>query len=131
MQPYVAAAFSLVLAAGLAGCRASDASRPPSIEFTTVPDAAEGGSDRVAPIAGRVTGARPGQRLVLFARSGVWWVQPLVAEPFTPIEPDSTWRSKTHLGLEYAALLVEPGTGRRPRSITCRRRAATSSRLQR
>lgn len=59
------------------------------------------------PIAGRVTGARPGQRLVLFARSGVWWVQPLVAEPFTSIQPDSTWKTNTHLGVEYGALLVD------------------------
>lgn len=81
--------------------------RTPSIEFTTVPEASEGGPDKLAPIAGRVTGGRPGQRLVLFAKSGVWWVQPLVAEPFTPIQPDSSWKANTHLGLEYAALLVD------------------------
>jgi hypothetical protein len=104
----VVAVLIAVFAAGLAGCRVPDASRQPAIEFTTVPDAADGGSDRLEPIGGRVSGARPGQRLVLFARSGVWWVQPLVAEPFTSIGPDSTWRTKTHLGLEYGVLLVEP-----------------------
>jgi hypothetical protein len=36
-------------------------------------------------------------------------VQPLVSNPFTKIQPDSTWKSPTHLGTEYAALLVEPG----------------------
>lgn len=61
----------------------------------------------MAAIAGRVTGARPGQRIVLFSRSGPWWVQPLTAEPFTSIEPDSTWKSRIHLGVEYAALLVD------------------------
>ncbi len=44
--------------------------------------------------------------MVLYARSGTWWVQPLVNEPFTAIEPDATWRNSTHLGTEYAALLV-------------------------
>ena len=27
-------------------------------------------------------------------------------EPFTAIQPDRTWRNSTHLGTEYAALLV-------------------------
>ena len=89
------------------GCRAEPAGPAPSIEFTTVPPAGVGGSERTAPIAGRVAGARPGQRIVLFARSGVWWVQPLTAEPFTSIEADSTWKSQVHLGVEYAALLVD------------------------
>ncbi len=39
----------------------------------------------------------------------MWWVQPLGAQPFTAIRPDATWTSSTHLGTEYAALLVEPG----------------------
>ena len=48
-------------------------------QFTTIPPAAVGGSERVAPIAGRATGIRPGQRIVLYAKSGVWWVQPLTS----------------------------------------------------
>jgi hypothetical protein len=92
-----------------AGCRADQMRQPPSIEFATIPEASAGGSDRMSPISGRVTGARPGQQIVLFAKSGVWWVQPLTAEPFTKIEQDSTWKNRTHLGTEYAALLVEPG----------------------
>src|SRR5262249_17494139 len=52
---------------------------------------------------------RPGQQIVLFARSGIWYVQPLADQPFTQIQPDTKWRSPTHLGTEYAALLVEPG----------------------
>ena len=58
-------------------------------------------------IAGRVSGARPGQQIVLYARSGPWWVQPRVETPFTPIHPDSTWSAEIHLGYEYAALLVD------------------------
>ena len=26
---------------------------------------------------GRVSNAKPGERIVLYARSGVWWVQPV------------------------------------------------------
>jgi signal transduction histidine kinase len=59
-------------------------------------------------VEGRVIGARPGQRLVLYARSGAWYVQPYVEQPYTEIQPDSTWRNSTHLGTEYAALLVGP-----------------------
>jgi hypothetical protein len=93
-----------------AGCGSTGPAGAPSIEFTTVPAAAEGGSGRLAPLAGRVHGARPGQKMVLFARStvGVWWVQPLTVQPFTPIAADSTWRNTIHMGVEYAALLVEP-----------------------
>lgn len=80
----------------------------PSITFTKVPPAARGGPDVLDVIEGRVTGARPEQRLVLYARSSVWWVQPSANLPYTEIRPDSTFSAKTHLGTEYAALLVEP-----------------------
>ena len=61
----------------------SPVGRQPAVEFTTVPVADAGGSAKMAPIAGRVTGARPDQQIVLFAKSGVWWVQPLTVQPFT------------------------------------------------
>ncbi len=61
------------------------------------------------PIAGRVTGAKAGLRVVLFARSGTWWVQPFSNEPFTALDRDFTWKASTHMGTEYAALLVKPG----------------------
>jgi hypothetical protein len=93
----------------LAGCSTPQAHDEPTIEFTRIPEAAQGGPDMLDTIAGRVRGAKPGHRLVLFARSGAWWVQPVAERPFTTIEADSTWTSATHLGLEYAALLVEPG----------------------
>jgi hypothetical protein len=90
----------------LPGCKSLDG---PSIEFTRIPPAAEGGQDRLAIIEGRVDGARKGQQIVLYAKSGVWWVQPFTAQEFTPVGPDSKWSSSTHLGSEYAALLVNPG----------------------
>jgi hypothetical protein len=110
----VCAASSIVCFLALA-CRSPKAAEP-SIEFTTIPQAEAGGPATLAPVAGRVAGARPHQRIVVFARSGgVWWVQPFRSRPFTEIERDSTWKNSIHLGTEYAALLVDadyrpPGT---------------------
>jgi hypothetical protein len=88
------------------GCRSEPSI--PSVEFTTIPLADRGGvADMLDSVEGHVSGVRPGQRIVLYARSGAWYVQPLIEQPFTEIEPDSTWRNTTHLGTEYAALLVE------------------------
>ncbi len=93
----------------LSGCRSGQSSIRPSIEFTRIPLVDEGGTGKIAAIEGRVTSARPGQQIVLYARGGAWYVQPFTDQPFTTIQPDSTWKSSTHLGTEYAALLVEPG----------------------
>lgn len=79
----------------------------PIISFTRVPAAARGGPDLLDTIEGRVVNAQPGQRLVLYARSSVWWIQPTPNRPYTEIRDDSTFTAKTHLGTEYAALLVE------------------------
>jgi hypothetical protein len=92
----------------LVKCESGAAQVEPAIEFTVVPPADPGGPDRLAPVAGRVRRARPNQRIVLFSKSGGWWVQPFRSRPFTNIEPDSTWKSKIHLGTEYAAMLVGP-----------------------
>lgn len=93
----------------LSSCRTPGTNAAPTIVINQIPPADAGGPNRVEPIAGRVTGLRAGQRLVLFARSGVWWIQPTSEEPFTAIQPDATWKTSIHLGTEYAALLVEPG----------------------
>lgn len=81
--------------------------KTPKIEITRVPPSDVGSQDVMDDIKGRVSGAKPSQRLVLFARTRLWWVQPGQNQPFTPIGRDGTWLSKTHLGTEYAALLVE------------------------
>lgn len=101
---------TLVLLVGilLGGCRSRQSFSPPPIEFTRVPLAGEGGPNKLDMIEGRVTQARPGQRIVLYAQWGPWWVQPLADQPFTNIQPDLTWRSSTHFGVKYAALLVDP-----------------------
>ncbi len=91
------------------GCGFSSNRTAPAVEFSVIPAAETGGTMRLEAIAGRVSGARPEQQIVLYARSGNWYVQPFTDQPFTTIEANSTWRNTTHLGTEYAALLVEPG----------------------
>ena len=101
-------AIALVsVATVLLACGIGERRITPSIEFTTIPAAAAGGSDRRARVSGRAIGAGPGHHIVLYARSGVWWVQPLTAEPFTKIAADASWENTIHLGTEYAALLVD------------------------
>ena len=92
----------------LAACPAL-AQQEPSVEFTRVPQADPGGKDISEIIEGTVKGGKPGQRIVLYARSGKWWVQPLKDNPFTRVQAVGKWTNVTHLGGEYAALLVEPG----------------------
>jgi hypothetical protein len=83
----------------------------PSVEVTKIPVSAVGGLDNMDAIEGRAIGARPEQRIVLYAKSGGrWWIQPFARDPlFTKIQGDSKWKNVTHLGEEYAALLVDPG----------------------
>jgi hypothetical protein len=97
----------LLLAASACGGSRQAEPAAPAIEFTAVPPAASGGSDRTVRIAGRVTGATPRHRIVLYARAGHWWVQPLTVQPFTTIQPSGVWENITHLGTEYAALVVD------------------------
>jgi hypothetical protein len=93
---------------GMATAACGNSAVAPSITFTKIPPAAKGGPDLLDTIEGRVGGARPGQRLVIYNRSSIWWIQPSPNEPFATIREDSTFSVKTHLGTEYAALLVEP-----------------------
>jgi hypothetical protein len=106
-QTVLASFLAAVACLSLGNCRTSRHPEEPSIEFSRVPPAGEGRDDILETIQGRVTGARPGQRIVLFSRSGKWWIQPFDSQPFTAIQPDSTWKSSTHPGSAYAALLVD------------------------
>lgn len=101
--------LALIASLFLSSCRPRSANTKPSIEFTIIPQADPGGPDSNGTISGRVVGAHPGQQIILFARAGKWWVQPRADQPFTVIQADSQWTNSTHLGSEYAALLVEPG----------------------
>ena len=109
-QTFLLAALSAAL---LSGCRPRTGGGP-AVEFTRVPKAEASRTDKLDVIQGSVSGAKPGQQIVLYARMGAWWLQPLPNAPYTKIQPDSNWVNSTHLGTEYAALLVEPGY--RPRA---------------
>lgn len=105
MRPPTKCAAILLLAL-LCGCAPSSGSGP-SIQITKIPPEDQGGVLKIDQIAGRVTSTRSDQKIVLYARSGAWYVQPWADQPFTKINNDSTWSNETHLGTEYAALLVE------------------------
>jgi len=98
-----------ILGVLVSSCNSKTFPTGPSVEITNVPQADPGGPVQMAFIEGHATGVKPGERIVLYAHSGIWWIQPFVAHPNTEIQPDSSWRNSTHLGTEYAALLVEPG----------------------
>lgn len=106
---FTGALLALACCLTLGGCVARRGDSEPFIELTTVPKADKGGTQSFGIIEGRVGGARPGRQIVLYAHSGAWYVQPYFDQPFTTIREDSTWSNSTHLGSEYAALLVEPG----------------------
>ena len=98
----------LLSCALLFGC--SRHSKQPAVQFIRVPGAGEGGPDKLDAIEGNVRGAAEGDRIVVYAKAGaIWWIQPLVIQPFTSIAKDNTWKTSTHLGTQYAALLVHPG----------------------
>lgn len=108
-MPYlrIEKASLLVICLLLSACRSRSSSSSPVIDFSRVPAADSGGPVKLGIIEGRVTGARSDQQIVLYARSEeLWWVQPFTDRPFTKIQGDSRWKSETHLGTEYAALLV-------------------------
>jgi len=96
---------SAVLCCALSGCRRHH----PSIAFTDVPIMDFGGADTHGTVTGTVHDAPPNSRIVFYVRGGrSWWVQPFISHPFTTIQPDGSWTSGTHLGIEFAALLVDP-----------------------
>ncbi len=104
----LAVAVLVTTAAFVTGCSSQNRAQKPAVEITVVPAANSGGPEQVQTIEGRVNGAAPGQQLILYARNGngTWFVQPFRSRPVTKIQADSTWKNSTHLGTEYAALLV-------------------------
>jgi hypothetical protein len=78
------------------------------LSITSVPPKGAG-PDRLEAIAGRVSGVRPKDyRIVIYALTDMWYVQPYIDFPLTTINPDGRWESTIHLGSEYAVLLVKP-----------------------
>jgi hypothetical protein len=82
----------------------------PEITFSKVPPASLEGPEALDTIEGHATDVRPGQSVVLYVKGvDLWWVQPFADRPLTKIQADSSWKGQTHLGREYAALLVDSG----------------------
>ena len=109
------AALGIIPAVYCQSCRRMNSSNARSIAFTRIPQADSSGSAHNDIIEGRVTGASPGQKIVLYAKTGKWWVQPLIDQPITNLRPNFSWTNATHLGTHYAALLVKDGS--RPESV--------------
>lgn len=100
----------LMVCVAAAGCRSGTGPKVvPKISFTQVPVSNPGDHDQQDVTEGTVRGAMPGQRIVLYSKAGaLWWLQPLLTAPFTAISSSQSWGNETHLGTEYAALLVDP-----------------------
>jgi hypothetical protein len=121
-RPYIVAHTAtlsvLLMYFVLTGCRSSSRNSAPTVAFSKVPaaqeshyeiDVIENRDYKRDTIEGRDTGARPGQRIVLYAKTdGRWGVCRQSGQPFTNIEADGRWKASVHLGLQYAALLVDP-----------------------
>jgi hypothetical protein len=108
----------LLMSLVLTGCHPSSGNSAPTIAFSKVAAAYQENPyktditerDYKTDMSdGRVTGARPGQRIVLYAKTdGRWGLCQQSDQPFTNIESDGRWKALVHLGLQYAALLVDP-----------------------
>jgi hypothetical protein len=113
------ATFSVLLVyLALAGCHSSSNDSAPTMAFGKVPAAYLEDSYKTDiserdyktdTIEGRVTGARRGQRIVLYANTdGRWGLCRQSGQPFTNMANDGRWKASVHLGIQYAALLVDP-----------------------
>ena len=85
----------------------NDKASVPQLTITRVPRyQPEGGPDTRDTIAGTVrTPIASDYKVIVYARADAWYIQPT---PFSmqPIEGDNTWRTWTHTGSSYAALVV-------------------------
>jgi hypothetical protein len=90
-----------------AGCGPKHEQQP-AVQITRVPPANPGGPQKLDLIEGSVQGAKADYQIVLYAYSErTWFVQPFGNQPLTKILTDGTWKNSTHLGTEYAAVLVD------------------------
>ncbi len=79
----------------------------PRIEIITLPAYGEGGPESLTSIQGRVNADNPEDfRVVIYAYSNRWYIQPNTASPLIDIKSDGTWEAKIHQGTQYAVLLV-------------------------
>src|SRR5579864_1616761 len=121
-HPHVVASTAtlsvLLMYVVLTGCHSSSINSAPTVAFSKVAAAYQESpyktditerDYKTDIIEGRITGARPGQRMVLYAKTdGRWGLCRQSDQPFTNIETNGRWKASVHLGLQYAALLVDP-----------------------
>jgi hypothetical protein len=80
---------------------------PASIVITAVPPTGPGNPTITHPIVGSARGENLSScRVVIFAHTDAWYVQPATDRPLTEIGDDGTWNTSTHPGDHYAAVLV-------------------------
>ena len=80
----------------------------PSIKLTTIPPAGEGDPDKTHLIGGIAHAQDLSDcKVVVYAHTNTWYVQPTTANPYTAIGSGGNWKTSTHPGTEYAALLVK------------------------
>src|SRR6185295_7068654 len=103
----------------LIGCHSSSRDSSPVVAFNKVAaayqespyrtDIIENRDYKTDIVEGHTTGTRSGQRIVLYAKTdGRWGVCRQSGQPFASIETDGRWKASVHLGIQYAALLVDP-----------------------
>jgi hypothetical protein len=121
-RPYIvtrAATLSVLLMYFvLTGCHSSPENTASTVAFSKVPGAYQESpykfdiaerDYKTDMTEGRATGVRPGQRIALYAKTdGRWGLCRQSGQPFTDIEIDGRWKASVHLGIQYAALLVDP-----------------------
>jgi hypothetical protein len=104
-QATIVLALACLLASAPPRARAA-ATGEPGIRITRVPPSGAG-TDSSGVIDGSVSGVEyASARVVVYAYTNAWYVQPLANHPYTHIGAPGTWRTDTHLGYVYAALLV-------------------------
>jgi len=76
----------------------------PAIRITAPP----GSDPELRNIAGIVGGVGNVERykVVVYAKTDRWYVQPFASQPMTDINSNGAWFGKTHIGSDYAALVV-------------------------
>jgi hypothetical protein len=92
----------------------------PQIHISHAPPfSEEGGPIRTATLTGTVKGLDNAReyRVVCYARTTSWFIQPATDAFMTQIADDHTFSCLTHLGTQYAALIVRPGFRRKAEPI--------------
>lgn len=86
--------------------------KSPEVSITTIPHSGPGGGKPTEHIVGKVTGISAAKfkdyKIVVYAYTDAWYVQPTADHPLTRIDTHGgIWETETHLGSRYAAMLVK------------------------